>query len=131
MRLRDLDARFVNNAHAGGCHMMDTVTVDGAQGVMFQCPKCAAGKETVVDRERTKVDGTVRRYVVGAHYIRVFFNDPVNAPVAPPDADSNPRWSMSGSNLDDLTLSPSINLDVPGQEDGCRWHGWVKNGDVA
>ncbi len=123
MKLRDLDARFVYGAHAGGSRLSNKTSVDGMQGVMFQCPKCAAG------RERGAKNG--RRFVRGAHYIRVFFSNPRGVAVAPPEADGNPRWEMSGSTLDDLTLSPSINLDIPGQEDGCRWHGWVKNGDAA
>lgn len=36
-----------------------------------------------------------------------------------------------GDSIDDLTLNPSINLDIPGQEGGCRWHGFVKDGDAA
>lgn len=130
MRLRDLDARFLYEAHAGRCRMSLAETVDGMQGVMFQCPKCAEGKEIVVDTERD-IGARARRYVVGAHYVHVFFSNPRNVEVAPPDADHNPRWEMSGSTIDDLTLSPSVNLDIPGSEDGCRWHGWVKNGDAA
>jgi hypothetical protein len=130
VKLRDLDARFVYDARAGGSRLSYEESVDGMQGVMFQCPACAVGKEIVVDTERD-VGKRSRRYVVGAHYVRVFFSNPRNVEVAPPDADHNPRWEMSGSTLDDLTLSPSINLDLPGQKDGCRWHGWVKNGDAT
>ena len=39
------------------------------------------------------------------------------------------RWKMSGTGFDDLTLHPSVNLDTDGT--GCRWHGWVKNGEAA
>jgi len=130
MRLRDLDARFVYSATASGSRLSHKDSVEGAQGVMFQCPECAKGKEIVVDTER-EVGERARRYVVGAHYIRVFFSNPLGATVAPPEADHNPRWEMTGTTLDDLTLSPSINLDIPGNEAGCRWHGWVKNGDAA
>lgn len=122
MRLRDLDARFVYDATADGCRLSTVDSVEGAQGVMFQCPKCAIGKETGEE------DG--RRFVRGAHSIRVFFSNPRGAAVAPPAADENPRWQMSGNGIDDLTLQPSINLDVPGQENGCRWHGWVTNGEA-
>ncbi len=51
-------------------------------------------------------------------------------------------WKKSGSTLDDITIEPSINCDVPHQghdEDGkpkvypslCKFHGWVKNGQVT
>jgi hypothetical protein len=123
MRLRDLDGRFVYDAHAGGSRLSDQDSVEGMQGVMFQCPTCAVGKE------RGEEDG--RRFVRGAHYVRVFFSNPRGAPVAPTKADDNPRWEMSGTTLDDLTLSPSINLDVPENTGGCRWHGFVRNGDAS
>lgn len=42
----------------------------------------------------------------------------------PADAEPGPgRWDFSGSDLHDLTLSPSVNL-------GC-WHGFVRNGEVT
>jgi hypothetical protein len=123
MRLRDLDVRFVFDVTRTGARLSQADTVDGAQGVMFQCPACAVGKE------RGQEDG--RGFICGAHYIRVLFSNPRGVAAAPPEADENPRWEMSGSSIDDLTLSPSINLDVPGQEDGCRWHGFVRNGDAA
>lgn len=124
MRLRDLDAQFIAHVNAATRSSRRQDSIDGAQGIMFQCPKCAEGKE------RGEEDG--RRFVRGAHYILVCFANPVNAPVAPAEYDKNPRWQMSGSSIDDLTLMPSINLDIPGVEhDGCRWHGWVKNGDAA
>lgn len=34
-------------------------------------------------------------------------------------------WSRTGETLVDLTLSPSI-LRV----EGCKWHGWIRNGEV-
>lgn len=126
MRLRDLDAHFIDSASATGSRMLDSDKVDGAQGIMFQCPGCAQGKE--VGEE----DG--RRFVRGAHYIKVYFSNPMGVAIAPPDADDNPRWEMEGTSLDDLTLSPSINCDIP-QEDGtpsvCKFHGHVKNGEAA
>lgn len=137
MKLRDLDAQFVYAAQKGGYERSDANSVEGMQGVMFQCPKCAIGKE------RGEEDG--RRFIRGAHYILVFFSNPRGAPVAPADADlrndgsRNPRWSIkSGTTLDDLTLTPSINCDIPWKdadgiehESSCKFHGFIKNGDVA
>ena len=123
MKLRDLDAQWLYGAHAKEYRRSSKASVDGMQGVMFQCPKCSVGKQHGEENGR--------RFVRGAHYIRVFFSNPRGVSVAPPEADSNPRWAMSGSSIDDLTLSPSINLDVPENSGGCGWHGWVKNGDAA
>lgn len=136
MRLRDLDGRLVYDAHRGGSRLSPQDSVEGMQGVQFQCPKCGEGLE------RGEEDG--RRFIRGAHYVRVFFDNPRGAEVAPPDADlrndgtPNPRWTMNGTSIDDLTLSPSINCDIPWKDaqgvehpSSCKWHGFVKNGDAA
>jgi hypothetical protein len=42
-------------------------------------------------------------------------------------------WQRTGSTLDDLTFSPSINCDVvypDGHLSECKFHGWVRNGGV-
>lgn len=122
MKLLELDAQFLANAKGPMVHRVGD-RLEGAQGVLFQCPKCAVGKR------RAKGGG-----FQGAHYIRVFFSNPRGAPVAPADVDDNPRWEMSGSSLADLTLSRSIDLshDKEGKpQEGCQWHGFVKNGDAA
>ncbi len=142
MRLRDLDARFVDRVTTAGSHFrMESDSVVGAQGIMFQCPSCGAGLPREIDSERT-VGGHARRYIVGAHYIQVLFANPQGVEPAPADAGvtgadhtSHPRWQIeSGSSLDDLTLSPSINCDIP-SKDGtpsiCKFHGYVKNGEAA
>lgn len=131
MRLRDLDAHFVYDAQAdGGCRMSNSDSVDGMQGISFQCPKC--GEE----KQRGEEDG--RGFIRGAHYIRVFFANPTNTAVAPVEADANPRWTMSGEWLDTLTLSPSINCDIPWKDaqgvehpSSCKFHGFVRNGDAS
>ena len=122
MRLRDLDAEFVGQYTVGPpiTYRRQGDTIAGAQGVLFQCPKCATGLETGEEEGR----GFVR----GAHYIMVWFSNPQNAPPVPPDAIPTPaRWSMAGDTLDTLTLSPSILL--PGE--GCQWHGYVQNGGLV
>lgn len=125
MRLLELDAEFFGKVDpVARSSRRQGDRIDGAQGVMFQCPKCSEGKPI----------GAGGRGFGGAHYIRVCFSNPRNAPVAPREYDENPRWEMSGTSLDNLTLFPSVNLDVPdenGEVHGCRWHGWVKNGDAV
>lgn len=129
MKLRDLDAAFIGQATENGYRRQDSI--NGAQGVMFQCPSCAEGKE------RGEEDG--RRFVRGAHYIRVCFSNPRGAAVAPDGiAGGKDRWKiLSGSSLDDLTLSPSINCDIPWRDEKgvehpsvCRFHGYVRNGEA-
>lgn len=106
------------------------------QGVQFQCPSCGAGLE------RGEEEG--RRFLRGAHYILVLFSNPRGVEPAPPDAflrgdgSPNPQWSMTGTSLDDLSTTPSINCDIPWKDkDGvehpssCKFHGYITNGDVA
>jgi hypothetical protein len=121
MRLRDLDAQWIYDATPNARRTCYHASVVGAQGILFQCPKCAEACEMGEE------DG--RRFARGAHYIAVFFANPQGAPVAPHEADHNPRWTMSGTSVDDLTLSPSVNLDT-GPDGGCRWHGFVTNGEA-
>lgn len=122
MRLRDLDAQFIAGIEARRGAYRDQESIEGAQGVMFQCPKCGEG------RERGFEDG--RGHIKGAHYIRVCFANPRGVPVAPPEFDKNPRWSMVGSSLDDLTTKPSINCDV-GPNSACTFHGFITKGEVT
>lgn len=118
MKLAELDATFVHSYHARGFRRSANRHRFGAQGVLFQCPACAQGKV----RRRTHVEG--------AHYVLVWFANPLGAPLVPPKAEPVSRWTAEGNGLDDLTLSPSVNLDV-GPNPGCRWHGWVRSGDAA
>lgn len=94
--------------------------LDGAQGLFLWCP-CGFGKpEFPLEGPRP-------------HAILVPFANPRSAPVAPGghgptsrDGSHRPRWTVSGTGLEDLTLSPSIDVGTP----SC-WHGHVRNGEVA
>lgn len=47
----------------------------------------------------------------------------------PSIVDSGAVWKkVSGTTIDDLTLSPSINCDV--EKSDCKFHGWIKDGHV-
>jgi hypothetical protein len=98
-------------------HQMQGADVEGAQGLWLWCP-CGYGKpEYPLDGPRP-------------HAIIVPFKNPQNAPPVPAnhgptsrDGSHHPRWTMSGTGLGDLTLSPSIDVGTP----SC-WHGHVVNG---
>lgn len=105
MRLIDLEAEWVADYDpVDRSHRRDeALTISTAQGVMFECPLC------------------------GRHSILAWFRDRD----VPDDAEPGPgRWTPTGTSLADLTLNPSINLDV-GPDAGCKWHGWVRDGDAA
>ena len=115
MRLRDLDGRLLKATPDGS---VDVDTLVEADGVMFQCPLCSAGKPV------SEEDG--RRFVVGAHYVLCWFVGRV-----PDDFDPKPgRWHPSGTGLDDLRFvgpgAASVLLTS-----GCGWHGFVRNGDAT
>lgn len=121
MRLTDLDARFIGGWHERGYSVLDSV--EGAQGVMFQCPLCAEACEPGEE------DG--RRFVHGAHYIICWFRNPRNAPRVPDDADPKPgRWNFEGDTIDALTFTGPEAASVL-LTSGCRWHGFVRNGETS
>jgi hypothetical protein len=111
--LRDLDGRLIRRTDDGISYY--DATMADADGVMFQCPLCAQGKE--------RGDAHGRRFFIGAHYVICWFVGRV-----PDDVDPKPgRWNPSGTSLDDLTFvgpgAVSVLLTA-----GCGWHGFVKDG---
>ena len=85
---------------------LEEIFAGEAQGVLFYCPGCFAKNEGPVGTER----------------VLCWFKDKG----VPPDELPGPgRWQVSGTGFDDLSLSPSINVDHG------HWHGWVRNGEVT
>lgn len=92
-------------------------SIEGAQGLFLYCP-CKYGKSE------------------DAHGLIICFKNPRNALQAPenfPDPDKftrdgkqNPRWSMSGNDLSNLDLTPSVAV---GGDKEC-WHGFITNGEI-
>ncbi len=109
MRLVDLEAQLVRHEVRDGREwMIDVDSVAEAQGVRFLCPACFAANNGPI----------------GTHSILVWFA----GCALPTGLRPLPRWQVSGNGLNDLSLSPSINLDVGGG--GCRWHGFVSAGEA-
>jgi len=82
-----------------------------ADRVMFLCPACFRTNGGAVGTHRIAIDFAGR----GTPDEACVHNDK-GQPV---------RWSVSGTGLADLTLSPSILMLR-----GCKWHGWVQNGQI-
>ena len=118
MRITDLDGSFLRLVD-GGFRRQEHI--EGGDGVIFQCPKCADGLE--------QGEENGRRFVRGAHYIICWFVGRV-----PDDLSPKPgRWTPSGTGLDDLTFVPGdpprpVSVQVT---TGCCWHGHVMNGDAT
>lgn len=87
-----------------------------AHGVVFRCPVCKS-----VSGHPIEVT-FAGRGVTDDHGSRGSGGEPT-------------RWAIvSGSGLDDLTLSPSINCDIPrknGEPSACKFHGHIKNGEAS
>jgi len=80
--------------------------VVNAQGVMFLCPVCFV-----------KNGGPV-----GTESVLCYFR----GRGVPDDAVPGPgRWEAHGTGFDDLSLSPSVNVD------NGHWHGFVTNGAIV
>lgn len=100
MKLTDLDASFIawgGDPHHG--NYIELPSMEGADGVTFFCP-FGGDKACSI----------------------VLWNHDVPASVEPGPG----RWSMMGTGLHDLTLSPSVNMSAG--PCACKWHGWIKDG---
>lgn len=116
MKLRNLNAQLVKYLEGFEGGHRRVWSLEEAQGLLFQCPKCAEG----LPNEQVG-DGTTA--AIGAHYVLCWFR----GKGVPDDEYPGPgRWAPSGLTIDDFSLSPSVNLSGP----GCKWHGWVKDGSA-
>jgi Family of unknown function (DUF6527) len=121
--LRELEAQFIayreetreemfaRGVSKPAAFFARVATLSEAHGVRFICPKSFAthgGK-------------------VGAHSVLVYFaGSPVPSDIGVNTAGKTVRWSATGTSLDDLSLSPSIQE----QDSICGWHGFVGNSGV-
>lgn len=102
-KLTDLEPEWMR---VGGSD--SPITAANAQGVMFLCPQCFAANSGPV----------------GTHMVLCWFR----GRGVPDDESPGPgRWMKTGSDFENLTLQPSVNL--PG--DGCKWHGYVTKGQAT
>lgn len=72
-----------------------------AQGLMFLCPHCGCTQQmTFRDRGVQDHQGSHNREGLPS------------------------RWSVAGTGIEDLTLTPSI-------DSGCGWHGFITHGEAT
>ena len=132
MKLAELQAKFVHydlgvaNSNVGRTmpdglvqwggfpqQLIRTVgTLPESQGVEFLCPKCFAANGNSD---------------VGTHWVGVTFRDRgATDEQGSHGTDGTPtRWAVSGNDLQDLVITPSIAL-----LGGCAWHGFVGSSGV-
>lgn len=102
-----------------------------SQGLFLWCP-CGYGLLDKEGKERYPLDLSLN--LGRPHGLLIPFANPPNGVPVPSDhgptsrdAQSRPRWVVSGSSLNDLTLTPSIAV---GKNPEC-WHGFITNGEVT
>ena len=101
-------------------HRLQGNKIEGAQGLFLWCPCGYGKKEFPVEGARP-------------HGVMIPFANPRNAPELPEchgptskDGKHRPRWTMTGTGLEDLTITPSVDVG----NNSC-WHGFIKNGEVS
>lgn len=109
MRLIDLDASFRKLIDATS--HMEVKNLSEADGIIFLCPKC------FVDLKG--------KY--GCHSVLCWFEGKV-----PDSLDPKPgRWNPVGTGLTDLSFVPGRKSNSVLLTSGCKWHGFVTNGDAT
>lgn len=131
-RLTDpwFEAEFFGQIRADGrAWRRQGAAIEGAQGLFLWCP-CGYGALDADGQERYPLDLSLNKG--RPHGLLVPFSNPRNAPPVPPDYGpvahdgSHPRWTMTGTGLHDLSLTPSIAVGEP----EC-WHGYITKGEVT
>lgn len=102
-----------------------------AQGLALWCP-CGYGELDKDGKERFPLDLSLN--LGRPHGLLIpFANPPSGVPVPAEhgplsrDGKTRPRWTVSGSSLADLTLTPSVAV---GPADKECWHGFITSGEV-
>lgn len=105
--LRELGARFIKIVAPDQRRTIDTV--EGADGVIFMCPKCYEDEPVGA---------------IGTHSI-VCWQPHVGQEHTPKPG----RWQLVGTTIDDLSLvADSSSVKIEG---GCEAHFHVRNGRIA
>lgn len=113
LRLADLEPQFLTYIGDGRRKHVDTLAE--AQGIFFLCPVHAPQIYTGPN---------------GGHGVEVTFaGRGVSDAEGSHDFDGNPsRWQVAGTDYEDLTLAPSIDISRGG---GCTWHGYITSGRMS
>ncbi len=108
LRLTELEPQFLKRIDDTHFKYVDAIA--DADGIFFVCPLCFENN----GKSRPGVHGVI------------CWN-----PIVPQTTTPIPgRWNLLGTGYDDLTLqagSSSIQL----ASDGCKWHGFIRNGEVT
>jgi hypothetical protein len=128
------EAKFFANVGNDGSYRIrfesgDRFSFAQSQGLFLWCP-CGFGLLDKDGKERFPLD--LSQNLGRPHGLLIPFSNPPCGILVHPDfgprsrdGKTHPRWAISGSELDDLTLVPSIAVGNP----EC-WHGFITAGIV-
>ncbi len=109
LKLTELYPQFLKRLDDNHFQFVDSIF--DADGIMFICPLCFEN------------NGKSR---IGVHSI-ICWNPNVPQTTTPIPG----RWDLVGTGFDDLSLVAGSSSILLGGEDGCKWHGFIKNGEVT
>lgn len=108
-RLADLNPQFMRySPRDGNVYWTPVATLAEAQGLKFECPKCAGGR--------------------GGHMIMCWSRSAGVPDTATPGPG---RWRLVGTSLEDVTLEAEPGKTRSVLMNGCGWHGYVTRGMVT
>jgi hypothetical protein len=123
----EVSAESWSQNHADG----SPIKFSESQGLFLWCP-CGYGLLDKDGKERYPLDLSLNRG--RPHGVIVPFANPPSGIPLPADhgpvsrdGKTHPRWTVSGTGLHDLTVTPSIAV---GKNPEC-WHGFIRNGEVT
>jgi hypothetical protein len=127
MRLSELNPDFL--VREDDTHFRRQPGLAGADGVIFQCPKCWLASTKVVDAayrvmwQRDFPDEPLEWTKYGVHYVICW------SPKVPQTTTPIPgRWELLGTGIEDLTLrAGSSSVLLTG---GCAAHFFIRNGNI-
>lgn len=131
------EARFYGFISADGSHWnvhpetKQPIALADAQGLELWCP-CGIDARDENGELNYPLDLSLNKG--RPHGVMIPFANPPSGIPCPPDhgpfsrdGQSHPRWTVSGSGLDDLTLTPSVAV---GPADKECWHGFITAGEI-
>lgn len=130
------EAHFIYGAQPDGSHCIHhpdgtPTTFAESQGLFLWCP-CGYGAMDKDGNLKYPLDLSLNHG--RPHAVMIVFANPPSGIIPPADfgpvskanKSVHPRWNVSGSGLNDLTLTPSVDVGEP----SC-WHGFITNGVIS
>lgn len=117
------EASFYGRVAPDGRSWRSALVFAEAQGLWLWCP-CGYGKPEWADLTGPRPHGLIIPFANGPGGALPDDHGPISR-----DGRTHPRWTMSGTGLADLTITPSVLVGTP-EVSEC-WHGFITSGRVT